>query len=227
MKPQIIALDVYGTLIDTSGVLSLLQELVGEQAQKFADLWRSKQLEYSFRRGLMNQYVDFSIVTKEALVYSCQVFKIELDADAINRLLHQYRILPSFDDAQQGVELLKQSGHSVYAYSNGSRKAITELLTQAEVLPLLDGVVSMEDVKTFKPNPIGYQHFCQSANADPQNAWLVSGNNFDVIGAKSYGMQAAWLRRSNQSVIDPMGFDPTITISTLSDLSNALDQYLS
>ena len=76
MKPQIIALDVYGTLIDTSGVLSLLQELIGEQAQKFSDLWRSKQLEYSFRRGLMNQYVDFSIVTKEALVYSLSLIHI-------------------------------------------------------------------------------------------------------------------------------------------------------
>ncbi len=226
MKHQTIALDVYGTLIDTSGVLTLLETIVGAQAKGLSDLWRSKQLEYSFRRGLMDRYVDFSIVTQEALEYSCRAHNIKLTSDESKQLMHQYRILPSYPDTKIGVQQLREAGHRVYAYSNGSNRAVTDLLMQAEVFPLLDGVVSMEDVKTFKPSPKGYRYFCECANTDPHDAWLVSGNNFDVMGARSFGMNAAWIKRNPDGIFDPMGYDPTITISALTDLTTSLDQFL-
>ena len=225
MISQTIALDVYGTLIDTAGVLSALAQIVGEQqAASLSNLWRTKQLEYSFRRGLMGRYVDFSVVTKEALEHSCQVFRIDMKPSDVDQLMQEYRTLPPYRDTKHGVEQLKESGHQVYAYSNGSNKAVTELLKQAAVLHLLDGVVSMEDVKTFKPNPIGYNHFCESTGCKPQQAWLVSGNNFDVIGAKSFGMHTAWLKRNHDAIFDPMGYEPTLTISTLTDLAHAIDE---
>ena len=225
MTSQTIALDVYGTLIDTAGVLSALTRIVGEQqAAPLSNLWRTKQLEYSFRRGLMGRYVDFSVVTKEALEHSCQVFRINMKPSDVDQLMQEYRTLPPYIDAKHGVEQLKESGHQVYAYSNGSNKAVTELLRQAAIHHLLDGVVSMEDVKTFKPNPIGYNHFCESTGCKPQQAWLVSGNNFDVIGAKSFGMHTAWLKRNHDAIFDPMGYEPTLTISTLTDLAHAIDE---
>ena len=225
MTSQTIALDVYGTLIDTTGVLSALTRIVGEQqAAPLSNLWRTKQLEYSFRRGLMGRYVDFSVVTKEALQHSCQVFRIDMKPSDVDQLMQEYRTLPPYRDTKHGVEQLKESGHQVYAYSNGSNKAVTELLKQAAVHHLLDGVVSMEDVKTFKPNPIGYNHFCESTGCKPQQAWLVSGNNFDVIGAKSFGIHTAWLKRNPDAIFDPMGYEPTLTISTLTDLAHAIDE---
>ncbi len=227
MISQTIALDVYGTLIDTAGVLSTLTHIVGEQqAEPLSNLWRTKQLEYSFRRGLMGRYVDFSVVTKEALEHSCKVYKIDLKPTEVDQLMQEYRTLPPYRDTKHGVEQLKQLGYRVYAYSNGSNKAVTQLLRQAGVHHLLDGVVSMEDVKTFKPNPIGYNHFCQSTDSKPQHAWLVSGNNFDVIGAKSFGMHTAWLKRNPDAIFDPMGYEPTLTISTLTDLALAIDEFL-
>jgi len=227
MISQTIALDVYGTLIDTAGVLSTLTHIVGEQqAEPLSNLWRTKQLEYSFRRGLMGRYVDFSVVTKEALEHSCKVYKIDLKPTEVDQLMQEYRTLPPYRDTKHGVEQLKQLGYRVYAYSNGSNKAVTQLLRQAAVHHLLDGVVSMEDVKTFKPNPIGYNHFCQSTDSKPQHAWLVSGNNFDVIGAKSFGMHTAWLKRNPDAIFDPMGYEPTLTISTLTDLALAIDEFL-
>ena len=225
IKTQTIALDVYGTLINTSSVLTLLEKMAKDKASALSDLWRSKQLEYSFRRGLMNRYVDFSIVTKEALEYCCQVLDINLSAANKEELMQQYRKLPSFEDAKEGTQQLKKAGHQVFAFSNGSRKAVTELLEQAEILNLLDGIVSMEEVQTFKPNPVGYRHFCQSTTTSPENAWLVSSNNFDVIGAKSFGMQSAWLRRNDKNIFDPMGYAPTITIHRLTDLVGAVENY--
>lgn len=223
---QTIALDVYGTLINTSGVLSWLRKNLGEKAEPFSEIWRTKQLEYSFRRGLMDRYVDFSIVTKEALEYTSLALNIQLNASEQAELLHQYRILPAFEDVIVGVENLKAAGHQVYAYSNGSHKAVAELLEQAKVLSLLNGVVSMEDVRTFKPDPIGYRHFCDTTRSEVQHTWMVSGNNFDAIGARSFGMQTAWLKRNPSGIFDPMGFEPTISISTLSDLARAIDQFL-
>lgn len=222
IEPQVIALDVYGTLIDTSGVLDVLRDVVGGQAEEVSSLWRTKQLEYSFRRGLMKRYVDFSIITREALTYSCNHIGISLSNSDEDQLLASYKSLPAFDDALAGVKDLKNQGHRIYAYSNGSHQAIKGLLSQAGILPLLDGTVSMEDVATFKPSPEGYHHFCTTTGVDPSVAWMVSSNTFDVIGAASAGMKTAWLHRNKESTFDPMGYEPTVIIDTLDELSHKL-----
>lgn len=220
--PQTFALDVYGTLINTSGVLSTLQSLFGNQASLFSNTWRNKQLEYSFRRGLMNRYVDFSIVTKEALEYTCMSLQMPLTVDAQTELMNQYKTLPAFDDAKAGVLSLKEAGHRVFAFSNGSKHAVIGLLQHSDMIQYVDGVVSMETIQTFKPNPAGYAHFNQSSQSTPSDSWLVSGNPFDVIGAASYGMNSVWLNRSGKGTFDPMGFEPSVIISSLVDLSEAI-----
>ena len=73
-----LAFDVYGTLINTSGIYTSLEKMIGEKAAQVMDTWRNKQLEYSFRRGLMNSYVDFSVCTKDALEFSCKSFNVHL-----------------------------------------------------------------------------------------------------------------------------------------------------
>lgn len=227
MQPQTFALDVYGTLIDTSGVLVILKKLLGEKAETFSDLWRNKQLEYSFRRGLMNKYVDFSIVTAEALEYCCEAMEVQLEKDQKAALMNQYKSLPAFADAVKGVQHLKAAGHRLFAYSNGSHKAVRGLLEQANILGELDGVVSMEDVRMFKPSPIGYRHFCKTANTKPKDAWMVSGNTFDVIGAAAYGMNTVWVKRDTEAVFDPMGFEVTKAVAQLTELVTVLSSYQS
>ena len=113
-----LAFDVYGTLINTSGVFNSLQDLIGDQAQPFMDTWRNKQLEYSFRRGLMNAHVDFSTYTKDALEFACQVLNINLSTLQKNQLMEEYKLLPTFSDVDKGLEDLKASGHKLYAFSN-------------------------------------------------------------------------------------------------------------
>ncbi|MEN0005704.1 MAG: haloacid dehalogenase type II [Bacteroidota bacterium] len=223
---QTLALDVYGTLIDTSGVLQLLRQFLGDQAIPFSDLWRNKQLEYSFRRGLMNRRVDFSVVTQEALAFCCKALQQELSDKQRKQLMEQYRQLPAFEDTPPALHALKAAGHRLFAFSNGSREAVATLLDHAEITAYFDGIVSMEEVNTFKPNPIGYAHFVQQTGASKATAWLISGNTFDVIGALSYGMQGVWLQRNPKAVFDPMGFEPTLTLNSLTELAPALtDRY--
>ena len=213
-----LAFDVYGTLIDTHGVVTALSQMVGDQAQAFSQTWRDKQLEYSFRRGLQQDYQHFGICTRDALEYTCMFYRLELSDVQQDELLAIYRVLPAFDDVPDALEQLKQAGIKMYAFSNGSTDAVEGLLQHAGIRDYFDGVVSVDDLKTFKPDPAVYRYFLEQSGVDAKNAWLISSNPFDVIGAVNIGMQAAWVQRSEAAIFDPWGVEPTVTVSGLNEL---------
>ena len=217
-----LAFDVYGTLIDTNGVVEKLTEYVGELASSFANTWRDKQLEYSFRRGLMQNYEHFGVCTQQALDYCCLFYRIEMSQDKKNTLLAVYKTLPAFSDVVDALIQLKQSGHRLFAFSNGNETAVEGLLVAANIREYFDGVVSVDPLKTFKPDPAVYKHFLSETNSQKNEAWLISSNPFDVLGALSYGMQAAWVKRTDQALFDPWGLEPTVTIKSLSELTTAI-----
>ena len=217
-----LAFDVYGTLIDTSGVFNRLQQLVGSQAREFTDLWRNKQLEYSFRRGLMQNYADFSICTRQALEFCCQSLKQEISAADRKDLLEGYRYLPAFVDVKSGLESLQRKGFRMFAFSNGRADDVSNLLRHAGIDQFFAGVVSCDEVKSFKPNPAVYAHFLRRAGCAGAEAWMISSNSFDVIGARSAGMRAVWVNRSAQVIFDPWDIEPTLTIQSFVELLAAL-----
>jgi len=218
-----LAFDVYGTLINTSGVFNSLEQLIEDKAKLFMDTWRNKQLEYSFRRGLMNKYTDFSVCTKDSLEFCCEMFKTDLSIGQKDSLMDEYSVLPTFADVETGLKNLKESGHRLFAFSNGSEKAILNLLINAKIIDRFDGIISVENVETFKPNPLVYEYFNQETKSTKADSWLISSNPFDVIGAISYGMRSAWVQRSPDSIFDPWGIEPTTTITKLTALSLKLE----
>jgi 2-haloacid dehalogenase len=220
--PTTLAFDVYGTLIDTQGVVAAVRDMVGHKAEKFSLTWRDKQLEYSFRRGLMQKYENFAVCTSDALDYTCTYCKAPLTKEQKNELLGIYHVLPAFEDVKVGLAHLKAAGFRIYAFSNGSEDAVEILLDAAGIRDSFLGVVSVDDLKTFKPNPAVYSYFLRKSGASSSSAWMISGNPFDVIGAISAGMKAAWVKRSPEMVFDPWGIEPTITISSLSDLAEQI-----
>lgn len=217
-----LAFDVYGTLIDTTAVVHTLRDMMGDAAQFFMENWRRTQLEYSFRRGLMHAYVDFGVVTREALDYCLQQADISLTPAQIQLLMDVYKILPAFKDVQIGLTDLSDTEYKKYAFSNGSSEAVAELLKEADLTYFFDGVVSVAATRMFKPSPIVYQHFVESTQSQKESCCLISGNPFDVLGALHFGMQAIWVDRSRRGVFDPWGPQPTATIGDLSELSSVL-----
>jgi len=217
-----LAFDVYGTLIDTHGVVAKLRELVGDRAKDFSSAWRDKQLEYSFRRGLMQNYENFAVCTRDALDYTCARFGVDFTSAERQALLDIYRELPVFDDVQDALSDLAGRGCRLYAFSNGSAEAVETLLSAAGIRERFLGVVSCDDLRSFKPNPAVYAHFLRQAQASGGEAWLISGNPFDVIGAISAGMRGAWVRRSADAVFDPWGIEPTVTVTSLGELADAI-----
>ena len=220
--PTTLAFDVYGTLIDTHGVVEALQELVGDQAMAFSQTWRDKQLEYSFRRGLMQNYETFAVCTAQALDYSCDFYKAALTKSQKDELLAIYRVLPAFDDVEEGLLRLKANGFRLFAFSNGAVDALESLMKAARIRAMFIDLVSVDPLKSFKPNPAVYAYFLRQAHAGGDNAWMVSSNPFDVIGAISAGMRAAWVKRSPDAVFDPWGIKPTMIVSSLIELNDQL-----
>jgi len=217
-----LAFDVYGTLIDTHGVVAKLEEIVGDRATDFSATWRDKQLEYSFRRGLMQNYENFAVCTRDALDYTCDRYGLEIGQEDKQALLHIYRELPAFDDVEGALADLAARDCRLFAFSNGSAEAVETLLSAASIRNRFLGVVSCDDIRSFKPNPAVYAHFLRQAQATGNEAWLISGNPFDVIGAISAGMRGAWVRRTKDAIFDPCGIEPTITVTSLAELADGL-----
>ena len=213
-----LAFDVYGTLIDTHGVVTALREIVDERADAFSRAWRDKQLEYAFRRGLMRKYADFSVCTRQALDYTNASLQSELSDVQRDELLGIYRRLPAFADVEAGLTQLRDDGFRLYAFSNGTQAAVEALLETAGIRSFFIDIVSVDDLSTFKPDPAVYAYFLQRSGAAGGDAWLISSNPFDVIGAISSGMRAAWVQRSPDAVFDPWDVPPTLTVNSLPDL---------
>jgi 2-haloacid dehalogenase len=220
-----LAFDVYGTLIDTHGVIVALEKHIGDKAAEFSRMWREKQLEYSFRRGLMKNYETFAVCTSNALDFTCDSFQAPLAQQQKYELLEIYRILPAFEDVNEGLTSSKDAGFRMLAFSNGSADAIEMLLTNAGIRDFFQGVVSVDEIQSFKPNPDVYNHFMKRAGTDGANTWMISSNPFDVIGAVSAGMRAAWVRRSPAAIYDPWGIEPTIIVNNLTELAGQIVQY--
>jgi 2-haloacid dehalogenase len=166
----------------------------------------------------MRQYREFSVCVSESLDYCAARFAVTLSPDDRQSLLTAFSVLPRFDDVADCVGHFDPGEFDLYALSNGSRQAVERLLESAQIADRFVDVVSVEEIETFKPDPAVYRHFLQRAGVGADRAWLISGNPFDVIGALSAGLQAAWVRRSPAVVYDPWEIEPTITIASLLDL---------
>lgn len=220
--PVTLAFDIYATIINTHGVLVELEKHLGERARTFSEVWRTKQLEYSYRRGLMRNYESFAVCTSHALDYTCSFFKQNLSRQARNELLALYEVLPAFDDAREGLSNARNYGFRIFAFSNGKADAVEKLLEKAGIGEFFQGIISVDNQRSFKPDPGVYCHFLRQAKVSGTEAWLISSNPFDVIGALSAGMHSAWIQRSPDELFDPWGIKPTLTVDNLSGLAEEI-----
>ena len=154
--PLALGLDVYGTLVDLLALRRVLGSLVGALAETFTIHWRQKQVEYAFRRGLMQQYADYNVCTREALQFTMQELQVDLSERGQALLMEAFASLPPYPDAPGGLGALREQGHTLAAFSNGVEESLRALLGRADLLPLLDDVVSVDPLQTYKPAPVVY-----------------------------------------------------------------------
>jgi 2-haloacid dehalogenase len=220
---EAIGFDIYGTLVDPLEMNEHLRPVVGEElADHFSELWRQKQVEYTFRRGLMRWYEDFGVCTRQALAHTADVLGVEISEKDREKLIEEYQNLRPFPDVIPGIEALKSGGHRLVAFSNGVEATARTLLDRAGVLPHLEEVISVDDLKTFKPDPQVYEYLARRLGTQPSEMWLISSNPFDVIGAKATGLKSAWVQRNPNTRFDPWDIEPDLVVEDLEQLAERL-----
>src|SRR6185503_6259377 len=180
MPAEAFVFDAYGTLYDVHSVVQRCETCWPGKGAALSQLWRAKQLEYTWQRSLMNRYAPFSTVTREALAYGCEALKLELSVAQMEGLMGEYTRLSLYTDV--GATLKKIAGKKAIL-SNGSPDILLPLVENSGLE--LDAVISVDELKVFKPAPQVYQLAVETLQT--KNIGFVSSNCWDAIGAKSYG----------------------------------------
>ena len=218
---EALAFDMYGTLVDPIRIWKQLEQHFPNDAQRIAETWRQKQLEYTFRLTAMERYEDFENVTRKALDYALSAVGRSLTAEQKGALMAQYNHLETFDDVEAGLKRLQANGHLMIVFSNGTPAMLAAIMQHARLNTYLPGFVSVDEVKVYKPSPKVYRHVAGRLGRPIEEVRLVSSNPFDVIGAEVAGMQAAWVNRSG-GVFDTLAPGPQMMVSSLLELAEAL-----
>jgi len=210
--------DAYGTLFDVLSVTSLCELLFPGSGTALAVMWRRKQLQYSLLRSMMDRYADFWQVTQDALVYAARALQLDLTADKRARLLDAYRTLQAFPDVKPGLEQLKSQGLSLAILSNGAPPMLASATRSAGIDGLLDAVISVDDVKVFKPSPRVYALASARLGVAAGAIGFVSSNGWDVAGAASAGLTAFWIQRSAAEPAEELGYPAARVVHAITDL---------
>jgi len=186
--------DAYGTLFDIERITAGSKGALGDRTTALHELWRLKQLEYTWLRSLMGRHTDFWHVTGESLDYALGALGLP-DPALRARLMEAYLAPPVFPDAVATLEKLRAAGFRLAILSNGSPTMLTSATANAGLFELFDAVLSVEAVGVYKPHPSVYRLALDKFNCHPSQIAFVSSNGWDIAGASAFGFQALWVNR--------------------------------
>ena len=187
--------DAYGTLFDVHSAVRRHADAVGPDAARLSEVWRTKQLEYSWVRALTGRYQPFSALTEQALDYA---FAAVPDANRSARadLLDAYLALDAYGEVPGVLRTLKERGRRTAILSNGSPDMLDPVVKRAGLTDLLDAVVSVDALQTFKTEPRVYAHACERLGVGPHEVSFQSSNRWDIAGATAFGHRTVWVNRT-------------------------------
>jgi 2-haloacid dehalogenase len=193
--PNTYVFDAYGTLFDVHAAIGRHRDAAGADAENFSQLWRTKQLEYTWTLTLAGHYIDFWTLTERALDYALARFP-SIDRSLRANLLDAYRELDAYADARKTLATLKDRGARVAILSNGSPGMLASAVEAAGMTTLFDAVFSVDAVRAYKPRPDVYALVTREFGVAPADVAFASSNRWDVMGATSFGFRTFWINRS-------------------------------
>ena len=215
---QAIAFDAYGTLFDVFSVTSLCERLFPGNGNPLAQLWRTKQLQYSLLRSLMDRYRDFWQLTSDGLDYAAKSLKLDLTDEKRQQLMDAYLRLTAFPDVKPGLAALKKRGLKLAILSNGEPKMLQAAVASAGLDQLLDKILSVNDVKVFKPSPRVYRLIGSALKVTTSQIGFVSSNSWDINGAGAAGLYTFWIQRNAGEPEEELGFPASRVVSAITEL---------
>ena len=193
MTIKAVVFDAYGTLYDVQSVAAVTEQAFPGYGEIITQIWRIKQLEYSWLRSLMRRYEDFSTITRESLAYTLNVLGLKHDEAKFERIMDRYLHLDLYPDAMAALDMLK--GRKLAILSNGSSDMLNALARNTGLDRVLDATISVDSKKIFKPSPDAYTLIEGRLGIAPADVLFVSSNPWDACGAKSFGLNVAWIER--------------------------------
>lgn len=212
--------DAYGTLFDVHSVIAACRD-VAPDAPALSETWRAKQLEYTWLRSLMGDYADFWSITDAALRFALRRYGISLEATQHARLLDAYHRLETYPEVPTALQRLRHLPLAIL--SNGTPRMLQAVVAHNRLQEVFAYILSVDPLRTFKPNPVVYALAPEQLGTAKEELLFVSSNAFDVIGAKAFGFQAAWINRS-RAPLDELGWQPDLVIERLDALPSVLER---
>ncbi len=193
MTIKAVVFDAYGTLYDVQSVAAVTEEAFPGYGEIITQIWRIKQLEYTWLRSLMQRYQDFSVVTRDSLAYTLRVLGLERDSGVFERIMDKYLHLDLYPDAASALAAMRDRKLAIL--SNGSTAMLTALVVNSGLDRVLDATISVDSKKVFKPAPEAYALIESVLGVPPAQVLFISSNPWDACGAKAFGLNVAWIGR--------------------------------
>ncbi len=214
-----IVFDAYGTLFNVHSVVETCELLFPGKGSTLSQLWRSKQLEYSWLRSLMGRYVDFNQVTRESLQFACESLGLPYSDVALARLDDAYRRLALFDDTLPVLQQLQHNFPMVKRaiLSNGAPEMLNAVVSHNNIGKFFDAVISVNEIGIFKPEPRVYQLCSDRLGVAPGEIAFISSNGWDAAGAKAFGFTTFWINRT-LAPVEQLGVTPDRMLNSLAEL---------
>ena len=215
-----VVFDAYGTLLDVASAAERSRDLLGDKAGPLAELWRQKQLQYTWLRALMGRHVDFWQVTGDALDHALDALRLTAP-ELRGRLMEAYGRIGPCADARDALSRLKEARLKVAILSNGTPRMLASAVLSAGLDGLIDEILSVESVGIYKPHPSVYKLAVDRLGIWPAELGFVSANGWDAWGAKAAGLRVAWCNRAGLPR-ERLGEPPDAELTTLAELPAAI-----
>ena len=214
-----IIFDAYGTLFDVNSAAEKCKDKIGKKWENFSNYWRTTQLEYTWLRNLMGRHKDFWQITEDSLDKSMKVF--EIDSLMKSDLLNLYKILSTFPEVKDALNILKEKKYKLAILSNGTPSLLNELVKSNNLDNIFDDVFSIEEVKAYKPDPKVYNIPINKYQIQKNEVAYLSANTWDVSAGGNYGFNPIWVNRNN-NIFDNLDFKPINEIKNLKNINELL-----
>ena len=214
-----IIFDAYGTLFDVNSAAEKCKDKIGKKWESFSNYWRTTQLEYTWLRNLMGRHKDFWQITEDSLDKSMKVF--EIDSSMKIDLLNLYKILSTFPEVKDALNILKEKKYKLAILSNGTPSLLNELVKSNNLDNIFDDVFSIEEVKAYKPDPKVYNIPINKYQIQKNEVAYLSANTWDVSAGGNYGFNPIWVNRNN-NIFDNLDFKPINEIKNLKNINELL-----
>ena len=216
-----IVFDLYGTLYDVHSVIRACEKFYPGQGVDMSNLWRQKQLEYTWLRSLMNRYVSFEKATEDALRFTCNQLGLPLDDETHQRLADAYLEINPYEDTPVALRKLKDEGIPLGIISNGSHRSIEEVVTNSEMNWAFEELISVEDVQVFKPHESVYSLAEKKMGCSREDILFISSNAWDASAASYFGFPVCWINRKN-GAFDELDARPKHMVNDLNEMADWL-----